>query len=158
VEVDESYIGGVSPGNRGRGTDKAIQAIAVERLGYGKKSKRVRLGGVRMRVIPDTKRRPGAHQYARRPSRRLTREAMGARHAPGRPCAAASDAYLGEFTFRFNRRATHNRGLDFYRLLQQCLRMPPLSGRDIVISRGGQRGKRRGPAPKPRPRQQTATS
>lgn len=57
VEVDESYIGGVSPGKRGRGTDKAIQAIAVERLGYGKKSKRVRLGGVRMRVISDTKRR-----------------------------------------------------------------------------------------------------
>lgn len=56
VEVDETYIGGVSPGTRGRGTKKAIIAIAVERLGYGKKSKRVKLGRVRMRVIPNTQR------------------------------------------------------------------------------------------------------
>lgn len=57
VEVDESYVGGVSPGKRGRGTDKAIVVIAVERLGWGKKSKRVKLGRVRMRVIPNTQRR-----------------------------------------------------------------------------------------------------
>jgi adenylate kinase family enzyme/transposase-like protein len=133
VEVDESYIGGVSPGKRGRGTDKAILAIAVERLGYGKKSKRVKLGRVRMRVIPNTQRRtleefvtdvvapgsiihtdakkeydqldrhgythvvtnqkdspdPGAREYARRPSRRLTRQALGAGDASGwtRPAA-----------------------------------------------------------------------
>jgi transposase-like protein len=59
VEVDESYIGGISVGGkRGRGASgKAIIIIAVERLGWGKKSKRVKLGRVRMRVIEDTKRK-----------------------------------------------------------------------------------------------------
>lgn len=56
VEVDETYIGGISPGTRGRGTNTATIAIAVERLGFGKKSKRVKLGRVRMRAIPNTQR------------------------------------------------------------------------------------------------------
>jgi hypothetical protein len=60
------------------------------------------------------------------------------------------DAYLDEFVFRFNRRASRNRGLVFYRLLEQCLRTRPLSESDIVMSRRGQRGKRRGHALKPR--------
>lgn len=57
VEVDESYIGDASASKRGRGTKKAISEIAVERLGYGLKSKWVKLGGVRIRMIPDTKRK-----------------------------------------------------------------------------------------------------
>ena len=57
VEVDESYIGGVSPGTRGRGTKKAIIAIAVERLGYGKQSGRIKLGRARMRMITDSKKK-----------------------------------------------------------------------------------------------------
>lgn len=60
------------------------------------------------------------------------------------------DAYLDEFVFRFNRRAARNRGLVFYRLLEQCLRTRPLNGSDLVMSRRGQRGARRGPAPKPK--------
>jgi transposase-like protein len=194
VEVDESYIGGVSPGKRGRGTDKAILAIAVERLGYGKKSKRVKLGRVRMRVIPNTQRRtleefvtdvvaPGSiiHTDAKKEYDQLDRH--GYTHVvtnqkdspdpahvnmPGVHRVASLvkrwvlgthqgglarqhlDAYLDEFTFRFNRRASRNRGLVFYRLLQQCLRTRPLSGNDIVLLRRGQRGKRRGPAPKAR--------
>jgi transposase-like protein len=196
VEVDESYIGGVSPGKRGRGTDKAILAIAVERLGYGKKSKRVKLGRVRMRVIPDTKRRtledfvtdvvePGSiiHTDAKKEYDRLDQQ--GYKHVvtsqkdspdpahvnmPGVHRVASLvkrwvlgthqgglarqhlDAYLDEFVFRFNRRASRNRGLVFYRLLDQCLRTRPLNERDLVMSRRGQRGKRRGPAPKPRRR------
>jgi len=31
------------------------------------------------------------------------------------------DAYLGEFAFRFNRRAFRSRGLLFYRLIEGCL-------------------------------------
>ncbi len=35
------------------------------------------------------------------------------------------DAYLGEFTFRFNRRSSRRRGLLFYRLLEQAVITPP---------------------------------
>lgn len=194
VEVDESYIGGVSPGKRGRGTDKAILVIAVERLGYGKKSKRVKLGRVRMRVIPNTQRRtleefvtdvvaPGAiiHTDAKKEYDQLDQH--GYKHVvtnqknspdpahvnmPGVHRVASLvkrwvlgthqgglarqhlDAYLDEFTFRFNRRASRNRGLIFYRLLQQCLRTRPRSYETIVLSRRPDRGKVRGPAPRPK--------
>ena len=40
--------------------------------------------------------------------------------------------YLDEFTFRFNRRASHARGLLFYRLLQQAVQADPLRYRQIV--------------------------
>ena len=35
------------------------------------------------------------------------------------------DAYLNEFTFRFNRRGSRRRGLLFYRLLEQAARRRP---------------------------------
>ena len=35
------------------------------------------------------------------------------------------DAYLGEFTFRFNRRSSRRRGLLFHRLLEQAVITPP---------------------------------
>jgi len=35
------------------------------------------------------------------------------------------DYYLDEFTFRFNRRRSHHRGLLFYRLLEQAVRVEP---------------------------------
>jgi hypothetical protein len=62
------------------------------------------------------------------------------------------DSYLDEFSFRFNRRASRNRGLVFYRLLQQCLQTRPLGYEDIVFSRRPERGAVRGPAPTPRRR------
>jgi transposase-like protein len=47
VEVDETYVGGVHPGRRGRQTDtKALVAIAVEIEGK-------RLGRIRLRRVPD---------------------------------------------------------------------------------------------------------
>jgi transposase-like protein len=194
VEVDESYVGGVSPGTPGRSTKKAI-VIAVERLGWGKKSKRVKLGRVRMRVIENTQRRtledfitdvilpgsivhtdgkkeydrighfgythqvtnqsssndpahvamPGVHRVAS-----LVKRWVLGTHQVGGLARQHLEAYLDEFTFRFNRRASRNRGLVFYRLLEQCLTTRPLKESDIVMSRRGQRGKRRGPAPKPR--------
>jgi transposase-like protein len=56
VEVDESYLGGPVPGGkRGRGAEgKVIIAIAAERKGFGKKSKRWKLGRTRIQVVPDT--------------------------------------------------------------------------------------------------------
>jgi ISXO2-like transposase domain len=42
------------------------------------------------------------------------------------------DAYLNEFTFRFNRRTSSRRGLLFYRLLQQAVLTPPTTYKDTV--------------------------
>lgn len=201
VEVDESYVGGVSAGTRGRGTKKAIIAIAVERLGYGKKSGRLKLGRARMRMVPDLKREtlqdfvldvvePGSlvHTDAnpsytglkhlgyehvvtiQRQSPTPAHVEMPAVHRvaslvkrwilgthQGGLAKQHLDAYLDEFVFRFNRRASRNRGLVFYRLLEQCLQTQPRSYETIVLSRRGLRGKRRGPAPKPK-RAATGTS
>lgn len=44
------------------------------------------------------------------------------------------DYYLDEFTFRFNRRTSRSRGKLFYRLLEQAVIIPPVTGQDI---RGG---------------------
>jgi transposase-like protein len=193
VEVDESFIGGVAVGGkRGRGASKkAIIAIAVERLGWGKRSGRVKLGRVRMRMIPDTKKKtledfitdvvePGAiihtdanpsygslqnlgytHQVTvHRQSATPAHIEMPAVHRvaslvkrwvlgthQGGLAKQHLDAYLDEFVFRFNRRASKNRGLVFYRLLEQCLKTRPRSYDTIVLSRRGQRGKVRGPTP-----------
>lgn len=42
------------------------------------------------------------------------------------------DYYLDEFTFRFNRRRSRSRGLLFYRLVEQALRVGPVRGRQLV--------------------------
>lgn len=41
------------------------------------------------------------------------------------------DFYLDEYTFRFNRRSSRSRGKLFYRLAQQALAVPPVTGRDL---------------------------
>ena len=43
-------------------------------------------------------------------------------------------AYLDEFTFRFNRRNSRQRGLLFYRLLTLAVGTPPLHYRDVVLN------------------------
>lgn len=40
-------------------------------------------------------------------------------------------AYLDEYTFRFNRRTSRRRGLLFYRLLEQAVVTPPLTVADL---------------------------
>lgn len=40
-------------------------------------------------------------------------------------------AYLDEYTFRFNRRTSRRRGLLFYRLLEQAVVTPPLTVTDL---------------------------
>ena len=44
------------------------------------------------------------------------------------------DAYLNEFTFRFNRRRSRRRGLLFYRLLEQAVAAEPITYRDLVVN------------------------
>lgn len=55
------------------------------------------------------------------------------------------DAYLNEFTFRFNRRASRRRGLLFYRLLEQAVLTGPIAYRELVAT--PQPGSRRPQAP-----------
>jgi transposase-like protein len=43
-------------------------------------------------------------------------------------------AYLDEFTFRFNRRKSTHRGMLFYRLIEQCVAMHPMSFRELVAT------------------------
>ncbi len=42
------------------------------------------------------------------------------------------DYYLDEFTFRFNRRTSHSRGMLFYRLVQQSLKVDPIPAKNLV--------------------------
>ena len=54
---------------------------------------------------------------------------------PGSPAgesAAQLGYYLDEFTFRFNRRNSHRRGLPWYRLLQQAVSTDPHPYRDLI--------------------------
>ena len=44
------------------------------------------------------------------------------------------DAYLNEFTFRFNRRGSRRRGLLFYRLLDQAILAEPITYRSLIVN------------------------
>ncbi len=44
------------------------------------------------------------------------------------------DAYLNEFTFRFNRRTSRRRGLLFYRLLEQAIATEPITYKSLIIT------------------------
>jgi ISXO2-like transposase domain len=52
--------------------------------------------------------------------------------------------YLDEFTFRFNRRTSHSRGMMFYRVLQLAVGHDPVRYRDLV-----QHPRPRDPSPTP---------
>ena len=62
----------------------------------------------------------------------LKRWLLGTHQGAVRP--SHLDYYLDEFTFRFNRRTSHARGLLFYRLLQQAVAVEPFPAKFI---RGG---------------------
>jgi len=44
------------------------------------------------------------------------------------------DAYLNEFTFRFNRRRSRRRGLLFYGLLEQAILADPITYRSLIVT------------------------
>lgn len=177
VEVDETYVGGVVPGRRGRGAlGKVIVAIAVERLGVGQRSQRVGLGRVRLQRIPNVQMTTltdfvldscdldaivysdhwGGYNALGNVGYTHDRTNISASGDPAHvamPCVhrVASllkrwllgthqggvsirqlEFYLDEFVFRFNRRKSKNRGLLFYRLLEQAVATEPKPAKLII--------------------------
>jgi len=63
----------------------------------------------------------------------LKRWLLGTHQGAVRP--SHLDYYLDEFTFRFNRRTSGSRGMLFYRLLQQAVALPPVTGKELVGGR-----------------------
>jgi hypothetical protein len=73
---------------------------------------------------------PGVHRVAALVARWLLGTHQGA-VKPGH-----LQAYLDEFTFRFNRRRSRARGMLFYRLLEQSVQAPPRTYRSLVVDPG----------------------
>jgi hypothetical protein len=69
---------------------------------------------------------PGVHRIASL----LKRWLLGTHQGAVRP--GHLDAYLDEYTFRFNRRTSRSRGLLFYRLLEQAVVAPPATYSQIA--------------------------
>jgi transposase-like protein len=175
VEVDETFLGGATPGKRGRTPGaKILVAVAVELLspkGLGRCRLRridnaqtpalrnfllatVEPGSL---VITDGLKSypaatvsewrhkpvvvkgsglqahqalPGVHRVAS-----LLKRWLGSTHQ-GSVEADHLQAYLDEFTFRFNRRKARSRGLLFYRLLELATATAPARYEDIVADPG----------------------
>lgn len=168
VEVDETFVGGVS--KPGRGTEKRLVVIAVEvkqPKGFGR---------VRMAHIPDAASTsllpfvqhvvsPGAtvhsdgwsgyrglsdvgyeHQITvLRSSRDAAHMVMPGVHRvasllkrwllgthQGAVTSNHLQAYLEEFTFRFNRRTSRSRGLVFRRLMEQAVITAPITEASVT--------------------------
>ena len=71
---------------------------------------------------------PGVHRVASL----LKRWLLGTHQ--GRVSPEHLDAYLNEFTFRFNRRRSRRRGLLFYRLLEQAIATDPVTYRSLIVN------------------------
>lgn len=170
IEVDETYLGGLEEGARGRQTErKALIVIAAQEDGPG-------IGRIRMRRIPDAsanslvpfvedaitpgsivhtdgwlgyspvKGRGYVHDVTilrgkkKTPSELLPRVhrvvSLLKRWLMGTHQGAVThehlDYYLDEFTFRFNRRRSKNRGKLFYRLVQQAVVVDPVPYKAMV--------------------------
>jgi len=170
VEVDETFVGGLEEGVRGRQTEaKALVVIAAQEDGAG-------IGRVRMRRIADASapnlelfikeniesgseiHTDGWQGYAgvsaqgfhhrvtvvtgkRQPASELLPRvhlvaSLLKRWLLGTHQGAVSrehlDYYLDEFTFRFNRRHSKNRGKLFYRLVQQAVAVEPAPYKGMV--------------------------
>ena len=93
----------------------------LSRHGYTHKRISIRAGGDPAHVVL-----PAVHRVASL----LKRWLMGTHQGAIRP--EHLDAYLEEFTFRFNRRSSRRRGLLFYRLLEQAVVTDPAPYKDIV--------------------------
>jgi hypothetical protein len=71
---------------------------------------------------------PGVHRVASL----LQRWLLGTHQ--GRVSHEHLEAYLNEFTFRFNRRGSRRRGLLFYRLLELAVAADPITYRSLVVN------------------------
>lgn len=170
VEVDETYLGGLEEGVRGRQTErKALIVIAAQEDGGG-------IGRIRMKRIADASAKnlmaflaeavepgstihtdgwvgydpakgqgyvhrvtflKGKKQSASELMPRVHRIAsLLKRWILGTHQGAVShehlEFYLDEFTFRFNRRRSRNRGMLFYRLAQQAVIVDPVPYKSLV--------------------------
>jgi transposase-like protein len=76
---------------------------------------------------------PGVHRVAALAKRWL----LGTHQGGVKP--GHLQAYLDEFTFRFNRRRSRARGMLFYRLLEQAVQAPPRTYRSFVLDPGSGR-------------------
>ncbi len=170
VEVDETYLGGLEEGVRGRQTErKALIVIAAQEDGPG-------IGRIRMSRIPDASAESlipfieeaitrgsvvhtdgwlgylpveskgyvhdvtvirGNKKIAsdllprvHRVTSLLKRWLMGTHQ--GAVTHEHLEYYLDEFTFRFNRRRSANRGKLFYRLVQQAVAIDPVPYKEMV--------------------------
>jgi transposase-like protein len=86
----------------------------------------VPLGYLHHRTVVDGKTKKEStltHPRVHRVSSLLKRWLLGAHQ--GRVSRKQIDHYLDEFVFRFNRRLSQQRGMLFYRLLQQAVKTPP---------------------------------
>lgn len=117
----------IQPGARVR-TDGSAAYRSLSKLGY-EHDRKVHLGSA---VAPHHS-MPGVHRVASL----LKRWLLGTHHGSVQP--EHLDAYLDEFVFRFNRRASGSRGLLFYRVLQQAVVTEPVTYEDVVqkTRRGG---------------------
>jgi transposase-like protein len=84
---------------------------------------------------------PAVHRVAALAKRWLLGTHQGGVHP------AHMQAYLDEFTFRFNRRRSRSRGMLFYRLLEQAVQAQPRTYRSLVASTGATT--RQSPPPPP---------
>ena len=170
VEVNETYLGGLEEGVRGRQTErKSLIVIAAQEDGPG-------IGRIRMKRIPDASAdslmefvkeaiEPGSTVHSdgwigydrlegigyghditflkgkkesaselmprvHRIASLLKRWILGTHQ--GAVSHEHLEYYLDEFTFRFNRRRSKNRGKLFYRLVQQAVAIDPVPYKSIV--------------------------
>lgn len=170
IEVDETYLGGLEEGARGRQTErKSLIVIAAQEDGPG-------IGRIRMKQIPDASAaslmafveeaiEPGSTLHTDGWQGYLPAEGKGYPHDVtilrgnkepasellprvhriasllkrwilGTHQGAVSHEhlpfYLDEFTFRFNRRSSRNRGKLFYRMVQQAVITEPVPYKSMV--------------------------
>ena len=170
VQVDETYLGGLEEGMRGRRTErKSLIVLAVQEDGP-------RIGRIRMKRIPDasggsltafieeaiepgsTVHTDGWQGYSAVGEKGYVHEMTVVKGKPesasellphvhllvsllkrwilGTHQGAVShehlEFYLDEFTFRFNRRRSANRGKLFYRLVQQAVLVEPAPYKSMV--------------------------
>jgi transposase-like protein len=110
----------VEPGAQVR-TDGSAAYRSLKDLGYDHQ-RRVMLGS----GTPAHVSMAGVHRVASLVKRWI----LGTHHGSVQP--EHLDAYLDEFVFRFNRRASGSRGLLFFRLLQQTVITDPYTYADVV--------------------------